>query len=432
MFLKTLKSKIAVFVLGSIFFFGILATITVFFLTYNSLITREKNSMSFLTQTAADGIRLLIDDRLRMSKIVAGCAEVVDYLSQENPILQDPEVLKLLGRFDPEEYLAVYLMDTNGNTLVSTDPSFVGKNYSFRSYFKQAMNDNPSVDVAVGVTSGEMGFYFSHPVENERKEIVGALVAKLKPELVHGRISRSPLVARQPENTHIYLASEDGIIISSNNSERLLHPISYLPKEKIDEIIEKRQFPEISSEHIFDLPFDKVIKTEKAGSFESLDEIDNEKEILSVSRLNVTPDYYLFLSVSTSGIVGQSLFFSTVLAGFVLVAAVACGIVIFVLISRFLKPLDELKEISECVREGDLNVKATNISTDELGQLSLAFNQMIDEIRHTRQTLNDEVDKKTKTLQEKLTQLERVNKLMVARELKMAEYKKLLKETKHK
>ncbi|MDH3392633.1 MAG: hypothetical protein OEL66_01405, partial [Desulfobulbaceae bacterium] len=56
-----------------------------------------------------------------------------------------------------------YLMDHDGNTFASTNrnssTSFVGKNYHFRPYFKEAIQGRPFVYAAVGVTTGKRGLY---------------------------------------------------------------------------------------------------------------------------------------------------------------------------------------------------------------------------------------------------------------------------------
>ena len=55
------------------------------------------------------------------------------------------------------EASACYLIDGEGNTVASSNNgepgSFVGKNYAFRPYFKRAMQGQPSVYMALGVTS---------------------------------------------------------------------------------------------------------------------------------------------------------------------------------------------------------------------------------------------------------------------------------------
>lgn len=78
--------------------------------------------------------------------------------------------------------LATYLKDKDGLTVAasnwSSDKPFVGRNFSFRPYFKEAMQGRLGSFSALGTTSGERGYYFAHPVRHEGRTI-GAVVVKI-------------------------------------------------------------------------------------------------------------------------------------------------------------------------------------------------------------------------------------------------------------
>lgn len=77
----------------------------------------------------------------------------------------------------------VYLMDQSGTTLASSNrgapDSFVGKNYAFRPYFKDAMEGIAGRYFALGVTSKQRGFYASFPVRDPAGKICGVAVMKM-------------------------------------------------------------------------------------------------------------------------------------------------------------------------------------------------------------------------------------------------------------
>ena len=50
--------------------------------------------------------------------------------------------------------------------------------------------------------------------------------------------------------------------------------------------------------------------------------------------------------------------------------------VLFFVISRILKPIDQLKKLMDSIAEGDLTVQANIKSKDEIGQLANNFNKM--------------------------------------------------------
>jgi len=63
---------------------------------------------------------------------------------------------------------AIYLMDRGGNTLASSnwdEPlSFVGKNFGFRPYFREAAGGRPGRFYAIGSTTSEPGYFIAQPV----------------------------------------------------------------------------------------------------------------------------------------------------------------------------------------------------------------------------------------------------------------------------
>ena len=61
---------------------------------------------------------------------------------------------------------AIYVMDKNGLTLAASNwkqpASFVGSNYAFRRYFRQALNAGTSTEFALGTVSRRPGLYIAH------------------------------------------------------------------------------------------------------------------------------------------------------------------------------------------------------------------------------------------------------------------------------
>ncbi|MCU7845232.1 MAG: sensor histidine kinase [Candidatus Thiodiazotropha sp. (ex Monitilora ramsayi)] len=75
-----------------------------------------------------------------------------------------------------------YLMNREGLTIAASnwqsEKPFIGRNFSFRPYFQQAMQGRLGRYFALGSTSGRRGYYFAYPVRN-LEEILGAVVIKV-------------------------------------------------------------------------------------------------------------------------------------------------------------------------------------------------------------------------------------------------------------
>ncbi|WP_020407329.1 sensor histidine kinase [Hahella ganghwensis] len=76
----------------------------------------------------------------------------------------------------------VYLMNSEGTTIAANNwrsvKSFVGNNFRYRPYFRDAMEGRPGRYFALGTTSDIRGFYFSFPVSDD-DVIVGVVVVKI-------------------------------------------------------------------------------------------------------------------------------------------------------------------------------------------------------------------------------------------------------------
>ena len=100
----------------------------------------------------------------------------------EVPAVQDQanRLLKQLQRRPGAD--VIYLMDTRGMTLAASnwdaEDSFVGRNFAFRPYFRQAMEGRLGRFFGLGTTSGKRGYYFGAAVR-DGEQILGVLVVKV-------------------------------------------------------------------------------------------------------------------------------------------------------------------------------------------------------------------------------------------------------------
>ncbi|MFH0869561.1 MAG: HAMP domain-containing protein [archaeon] len=116
--------------------------------------------------------------------------------------------------------------------------------------------------------------------------------------------------------------------------------------------------------------------------------------------------------------------------------SIAVLILIFLLIRWFvLVPVRELNAGVKSISDGNLNYKVKLKSKDEFGVLADSFNGMANEILISKnllekhqQELESQVADRTKELGRKVGTLEKLNKFMVRRELKMVELKKRIAE----
>lgn len=128
-----------------------------------------------------------------------------------------------------------YLLNEKGTVIASSnrnDPdSYVGNNYGFRPYFKQAMTGNAGSYYALGLTSGERGYYVSYPVMSGR--VVGVAVIKRKVESVELGFKQYP---------YCFYIDPHGIVFLSSRPDMLYKGLWPLEESTQKELTESRQF----------------------------------------------------------------------------------------------------------------------------------------------------------------------------------------------
>jgi len=133
-----------------------------------------------------------------------------------------------------------YLMDAFGNTIASSNrketDSFVGKNFSFRPYFQEAIQGTPFTYLALGTTSGKRGAYYSHPVyEKGRGAPIGIVVIKASIELIEKELTSA-------SGEIVLVTDPAGVVFISNRKDWLYHVLRKLSPEETSQVAQSLQF----------------------------------------------------------------------------------------------------------------------------------------------------------------------------------------------
>ncbi len=131
----------------------------------------------------------------------------------------------------------VYLMNYSGLTVAASnwymERSFVGKNFSFRPYFKSAIKGEPGQYFALGTTSQQRGYYFSYPVYYDAA-IAGVVVIKIN----FGNVE----AAWSDHGNHFLVTDDDGIVFLSTRPDWTYRSIKDLSSTRLREIEVSRRY----------------------------------------------------------------------------------------------------------------------------------------------------------------------------------------------
>lgn len=262
-----------------------------------------------------------------------------------------------------------YIMDRNGITVASSNrdepDSFVGKNFSFRPYFIEAIAGSPSTYLALGTTSRKRGVYYSHPVYDdlygyptksiqlygsdpnrslhgmaqapkvtEKLRISGVAVIKASVERIESKLfsdSEGILLVTDP----------NGVIFIANRQELKFMLLWELDKSQIDQINVTRQFGEIPSLWSGFAPLNDGYVIDRNG----------EKYLYSNMPLDGYPGWKIVYLRSLREI-GKEIAdpFVRIIGKVILIISIFIGISVFILYSKALQEIIRRKKAENELR----------------------------------------------------------------------------------
>jgi len=278
-------------------------------------------------------------------------------------LLADPENPSLLERVNQRLSLwnaasgaaDTYLLDRSGLTLAASnwaDPiTFVGKNYSYRPYYTQAMQGRLGRFFALGTASGKRGYYFSYPVVQEGR-ILGAVVVKAGVEAVEAELAANP--------TQIFVTGPEGVVLLAGNPDWRLKVVRPLSRPATARIRRNRQF---DLAMLTPLPFDAAATAE--GRPVSL---EGAGEQLLLSRALPAEDWTINLLVPTASARSQTLT-TVLLVGLILAVATLVAALIWQRRRRLIERLRAREEaqatLERTVGERTADLRRANLLLEE-------------------------------------------------------------------
>lgn len=334
-----------------------------------------------------------------------------------------------------EGIISSYLLDKNGISVASSDESrCLGSNTCLGA-------DRSGEDIFI---EAKKGFYIKdlYRAEDNSKEVVlnmstsvssgdeflGVVVVKINPDKLY-RIT-STGISHTEGGEEVYLVNSNHYVITplKGTSDSVL-------KKKIETLNVKNCFSALDVEESQYLSY-KDVKHTGHEATEIFTGYNGAETIGSHAYMPIAKWCLLvesskkeaFVSINSLLTVAWSLTF------FIFLFSLIFSFVIGKILA---KPIEKLHEGAEVISKGNLGYKVSIKTKDEIGELSRAFDAMTDAIKKSREDIDRKVEEQTKELKEHQLitkkakeRAERINKVMVGREMKMIELKKELEKTK--
>lgn len=438
-----IRTKINLSFLATFALIFSLFSLFVYFYT-TALVKNDVYSYLYVSGRArAEHVRTYIQEKENTSKILAAASVYRDFLKEPRGTSQFSVIKgKIDRRFkrtlvsDPEIY-ETFILDANGKVLASSDQSQEGKDKSSDLYFVNAKENVFFKDFYFSETIKEVTYAIAVPVKDDDGTFLGVSVLRYLPNEFYSIVKSENGLGKTEEN---FLINKDGFFITPS----LFWGDSVILKEKV------------TTKNARDCYDPREIEYVKKNGYSGL-------RNLFGSQIVEAKDYRNVDIIATHAYIPETgwclitkadrrdlLSFELVALRIFVIVFIIAGlfiILISLLVSRTItKPILSLVKGTEKIKRGNFSSKVEIESSDEVGVLAGAFNDMAARLADIYNNMDELIKKRTKELEEKnkdlervsletkkaLESTERVNKLMIGRELKMAELKREISELKNK
>lgn len=133
----------------------------------------------------------------------------------------------------------IYVMTRDGETIAASNydrpTSFVGENFSYRPYFRQAAEGKRSRFYARGTTSFKRGYFFAAPIDIDGR-VAGVIVFKVDIDMIEA--------SWRGGEYEIFVSDPEGVIFMTSNPEWLFASILPLTPERLRRTEASRRYAE--------------------------------------------------------------------------------------------------------------------------------------------------------------------------------------------
>jgi PAS domain S-box len=366
------------------------------FLSYQKMDQQKSNDLKELTLEKSRKVVAYLKSSSNLAEHLATLPEIINLT--ENPTDQNvKDALKLLNNYNINgQYATLYILDASGKTIVSTDAQMVGNNYSFRPYFQKAIIGNRNMYVSIAETNKAQGYHFAEPIKDSKNNTIGVLALKLLPDEIYAQFDKE----NKNSTSHLMITDQFGIILYSDLKEKKLSSLGVVSDDILTKIKAENKFLDTEIKALqYQIVQDNVskLKNNEVTLYKIYDKIDKSNEIISAVPISGYP-LLLISENSSKALEIDAIGLATTSGTIILISKLLILILIFLLISKNLKPLKDLDEMAKSVIAGNLEVKNNIKSGDEIEDLGISFSKMTAKLKEYYSDLEDKVADRTKEL----------------------------------
>jgi diguanylate cyclase (GGDEF)-like protein len=349
--MRSIKTKGMIFSLAMILIVASAISITGYFRFKEILVNEVNNAVE----------RIATESAAHLSNYINQFVQPLDSLAKDDRMTGmnwESQRQVLQSQINPF-YLNIAVVDTSGNAHYLDDTYL---DLSDRGYVQEALaGDLNFSEVIVSRKTNEPVIMVATPIL-QNGDVRGALVARLDVDF----LSDYALSRGYGERGKAYIISEEGSIISRPSSDRLEGEYNLY------------QFAIQNTQYASLAEFVKSADGVTVGHGEYT--FDDNEILMGYATVDNTPwKIYIgtYKEEALSSLVSLQRLFSLV----TVVTLLISSLVAYIFVSQFSKPIMELERLFSLGAKGNLTIRFTRKSKDEIGRLGASFNHMMDKIK---------------------------------------------------
>ena len=276
------------------------------------------------------------------------------------------------------------LLDEAGTAQISSDAPAQGSSHSLRPYFTVAQSGKAYTSGLVAVSTASASSVFSaEPVRGDNGAVLGVLALRLSGDAVDDILQR----AQRPGLTP-FMVDGDGVLVQHPHADLRYRSLMPLPAAKQAEIRADQRFRRDEITSVGEAPLARALLAAQAPGSLAYDSAVSGRGALAGYAPVTGHDWVVAVSEARHDVQAPlTRLHAKLLAGALGVAALMAAVA-WLLARRISKPVRAVTHAMQQLQSGDFeDARVKTERSDEIGQLSRAFNALSDNLRQRdRQT----------------------------------------------
>lgn len=309
-----------------------------------------------------------------------------------------------------------FLLDSDGQVVLSTEVREQGADYSSRSFFREPLARAAAYvsPVEFAPETHEASWYVAMPIYNPRLEASGVLVARYDAQIFQRLIAGEN--ERAGADSYAALLDENLMFVAHGRGPQLLFkpavPLSDEQLAALDAQYRLVSLPGATESANLPALAEQLQQVQNGGDPDSasfqvaLDTGQGQLTQAAVAPVQLQPWMVVFFQPQEAFLEPVSRQTRTTLLE-ALGMSVVAAVVAVLTVSWLAGPITRLTAVAEAAAAGDLSVEAPVESDDEIGRLAATFNSMTTQLREMLGGLELRVAERTRSLVHARQEIER-------------------------